>query len=236
MATAATRQGRHCIVVPTTVPQASPDVINDPVVPVVPAGQPAPLELPAAPAATRTNRNHHAPAWYRDAAADSEYIDIGVVGESSSNNNIVADGTQAQPSSSGLPCPHTIPAAQTTPNPASTTSNPLATSGRSKVPPTSADIHHFFKKSKSEDTVCNVCQANFIIGSRQMLTAANSIMDSSSVATHPTTHFAATSQIGTSKHMYLKLVEKNDWSVQIEAVQGAISMGYTFRILREAVQ
>ncbi|KAG6369438.1 hypothetical protein JVT61DRAFT_14855 [Boletus reticuloceps] len=177
MATGATRRGCRCTVASTTVPQASPDVFNDPVIPAVPAGQPTPPELPVAPATIRTNRNCCAPVRYHDSAADSKFIDIGIVGESSSNNDIVADGTQAQPSGPGLPRAHAIPAARTTQNPAraaigttlaavavmatpnaATITNPLATTGRSKAPPTSADVHHFFKRSKPEDTVCRVCQ------------------------------------------------------------------------------
>lgn len=169
MATGA-RRGRRRNTVHTVVPPAPPDTTatNDP-------SQPILAGLPPAPATTRTNRNRRRPMRYRDTADDSEFIDIDVIDESSGNDDIVDDGTRAQPT--GLPLACTLPAAQTTPNagigiasvvtpaPATRTTpnlggnitmtNPLET-GRN-APPTSADIRHFFKKEKLKDTICKVC-------------------------------------------------------------------------------
>jgi hypothetical protein len=140
---------------------------------VAPARLPAP-EPPAAAVRPRNRRNYCLPARYREDADDGEFIDTGNISEESSDNEATPNNAHAQPSSPALSPAHAMPAAQTVPNPAHTTinadplastmtpnttgTNPLEMGGRSKALLTSADVHHFFKKSKQEDMVCKPCQ------------------------------------------------------------------------------
>ncbi|KAG6371769.1 hypothetical protein JVT61DRAFT_9123 [Boletus reticuloceps] len=227
MATGIGRRG-HCRV---AVPPAS----ANPSQPVVLAGQPSPE--PATTTRTRNNRNRRAPARYRDAVGDSEFIDINNISEEGSDDD-VPDGTRAHPPA------HTMPAAWTTPNPvhagvgitplaATTTPNqasPNLATGRSSKPPlTSADIQHFFEKSKEADTICKVCQDQ---------QTANGKLDHGFMLSWNTSNYSLHAHIA-NWHLdeYLELAEKNNWSVQVDPVRKAFSTkGYTFRTLRDAIR
>ncbi|KAF8546660.1 hypothetical protein OG21DRAFT_1490955 [Imleria badia] len=205
--------------------------------------QPILAGLPPAPAATRTNQNRCHPVQYCDSAGNSEFINIDVIKESSGDNDIVDDGTQAQ--HTGLFPTRTLPAARTTPNagvsttsvvtpaPAARTTpnlgrntmaDPLET-GRN-APPTSVDICHFFTKVKLKDTVCRVCADG---------ADTNSQLHNYSFSCNMSNHSLRCHIISWHLKEYLELAEMNDWPVQIDAVRIVRSTGYSLRAIREAI-
>lgn len=165
----------------------SPVTSNDPPQPLAPAGPPV-LGSSAAAAVPLTTTRARNPPTRRNPTRnlgrteDGEFFDISQISEESGEDEATPGRAGPGPSLPSTGAMQAAAVAQTAPNPgtrvgagvtplpvasttipnaggtATQTSRPLVTGGRSNAPPTSADVHHFFKKSKQEDTVCKVCQ------------------------------------------------------------------------------
>ncbi|KAF8835659.1 hypothetical protein BDN67DRAFT_1015355 [Paxillus ammoniavirescens] len=90
--------------------------------------------------------------------------------------------------------------------------DPLSTEPQTKNH-TSADVHHFFKKCKGQETVCTHC---------------------TKMKEEDPDHFPS-DRISILMNEYLTEADHNNWSIQIDAVKTPFSAGYTFTTLREAL-
>jgi len=145
---------------PTVAPTVAPTV--------TPAVAPA-VHQPCA--AARNQRDCHLPTQYHDPVEDSEIFNIDDMSEESSEEEVAPNCPQAQHSNL-VPPANAVPTAQTTLNPTCTPAATLAplmmapstgtgsvdVTGAETDGRTTADITHFFTKTKHVNTTCNHCK------------------------------------------------------------------------------